>query len=162
MIPRVIHYCWFGGSPLPASVDRCLSSWRQFCPGYEIRYWDETSFPVDRCRFSLEAYAAGKWAFVSDYARLRIVFDHGGIYLDTDVELIAPLDRLLPHSAFFGFESRGAIATGLGFGATAGNQRLFCCQTVGPIPPPARSVTQPSSPSTDSGSMAIARSETVP
>jgi hypothetical protein len=121
MIPRVIHYCWFGGCPLPDSAERCLASWRKFCPDYEIRRWDETSFNVEQCRFSREAYAAGKWAFVSDYARLRIILNQGGIYLDTDVELIAPLDQLLAHTAFFGFEQSTSIATGLGFGATAGH-----------------------------------------
>lgn len=118
MIPRVIHYCWFGNTPLPASADRYLSSWRRKCPDYEIYRWDERSFDVAQCNFCREAHAAGKWAFVSDYARLRIIFEHGGIYLDTDVELLQSLDPLLAHTAFFGFQQDGTIATGLGFGAT--------------------------------------------
>jgi hypothetical protein len=117
MIPRVIHYCWFGNTPLPASAERCLASWRRSCPDYEIRRWDEQTFDVARCTFCREAHAAGKWAFASDYARLRIIFEHGGVYLDTDVELLQSLDRLLAHSAFFGFQQDGTIATGLGFGA---------------------------------------------
>jgi hypothetical protein len=121
MIPRVIHYCWFGTSPLPASAERCLASWRKTCPDYEIRRWDEHTFDVAQCTFSRQAHAAGKWAFVSDYARLRIVFDHGGVYLDTDVELLRSLDDLLEHHAFFGFQPDATIATGLGFGAVAGH-----------------------------------------
>jgi hypothetical protein len=117
MIPRVIHYCWFGNTPLPASAERCLASWRQTCPDYDIRRWDERSFDVARCTFCREAHAAGKWAFVSDYARLRIIFEHGGIYLDTDVELLESPNPLLAHAAFFGFQQDGTIATGLGFGA---------------------------------------------
>lgn len=122
MIPRVIHYCWFGGGELPAAARRCLASWAACCPDYEVRRWDETNFDVGRCRFAREAHAAGRWAFVSDYARLRIVHDHGGIYLDTDVELVRPLDALLRHAAFFGFQQDGTIATGLGFGAEAGHR----------------------------------------
>lgn len=121
MIPRVIHYCWFGGGDLSESARRCLASWGAMCPGYDVRRWDETNVDVDRCRFAREAHAAGRWAFVSDYARLRVVHDHGGIYLDTDVELIRPLDSLLGYAAFFGFQRDATIATGLGFGATAGH-----------------------------------------
>lgn len=117
MIPRVIHYCWFGNTPLPASAERCLASWRRACPDYEIHRWDEHTFDVGRYTFCREAHAAGKWAFVSDYARLRIIWEHGGVYLDTDVELLQSLDPLLAHTAFFGFQLDGMIATGLGFGA---------------------------------------------
>lgn len=117
MIPKVIHYCWFGGEPLPKSAKACIASWTAVCPKYEIRRWDETNFDVTVCRFSREAHAAGRWAFVSDYARLRIVHDEGGLYLDTDVELLKPLDSLLAYNAFFGFQQDRTIATGLGFGA---------------------------------------------
>jgi hypothetical protein len=122
VIPKVIHYCWFGGNPVPSSVYACIASWKTACPGYEIRRWDERNFDVSHCRFAREAHAAGRWAFVSDYARLRIVLDHGGIYLDTDVELVKPLDPLLGHDAFFGFQQDCTIATGLGFGAVKGHR----------------------------------------
>ena len=119
MIARVIHYCWFGGQPLPAAAEACMASWRTHCPGYEIRRWDEQSFDVTETRFSREAAERRDWAFVSDYARLKIVHEHGGIYLDTDVELLRSLDELLRHRGFFGFQDRATIATGLGFGAEA-------------------------------------------
>jgi phage terminase large subunit-like protein len=122
MIPQVIHYCWFGKSPLPESAKKYIASWTTYCPGYEIRRWDETTFDVGQCRFSREAYASRYWAFVSDYARLRIILDHGGIYLDTDVELVKPLDSLLRYHAFFGFQHDRTIATGLGFGAMAAHR----------------------------------------
>jgi len=121
VIPKVIHYCWFGGKPLPETANRCLASWGTHCPGYQIRRWDETNLDVHRCRFARQAHAAGAWAFVSDWARLRIVHDHGGIYLDTDVELVQPLDDLLAWRAFFGFQHDGSVATGLGFGAEQGH-----------------------------------------
>jgi len=121
MIPPVIHYCWFGEGPLPALAEECLGSWGRSCPGYDIRRWDEQSFDVAQCTFSRQAHAARKWAFVSDYARLRIIFDHGGIYLDTDVELLQSPDFLREHTAFFGFQQDATIATGLGFGAVPGN-----------------------------------------
>lgn len=117
MIPRVIHYCWFGGGPLPTSARACIASWTTHCPAYEIRRWDESTFDVRQCRFVRESHSAGRWAFASDYARLRIIHDHGGIYLDTDVELVASLDTILPYDAFFGFQHDRTIATGLGFGA---------------------------------------------
>lgn len=121
MIPSVIHYCWFGGAPLPPAVEACIASWTAQCPDYAARRWDETCFDVRACRFAREAHAAGRWAFVSDYARLRIVHDHGGIYLDTDVELVKSLDALRGYDAFFGYQQDGTIATGLGFGATPGH-----------------------------------------
>jgi len=121
-MPKVIHYCWFGGGPLPQLAQACLASWRTQCPDYEIRRWDETNLDVQQCRFSREAIAAGAWAFVSDWARVRIVHDHGGIYLDTDVELVQPLDDLLHWQAFFGFQHDGTVNTGLGFGAEQGHR----------------------------------------
>lgn len=117
MIPRVIHVCWFGGRPLPEAAQACVASWRKHCPSYEIRQWDERNFDVAQSPFSREAAERGEWAFVSDYARLAIVHEHGGIYLDTDVELVRPLDELLAFQAFFGFQEDRTVNTGHGFGA---------------------------------------------
>lgn len=118
MIPKTIHYCWFGGNPKPELAKKCISSWKKYCSDYEIIEWNESNFDIQSAPlFVQQAYEAKKWAFVTDYVRLKIVFDHGGIYFDTDVELINPPDRLLSEHAFFGFEDGIHIATGLGFGA---------------------------------------------
>ena len=117
MIPRTIHYCWFGKKPLPRLAKRCIESWKKNCPGYEIVRWDESNFDPGFNQFTRDAYNAGKWAFVSDVARLYIIYHYGGIYLDTDVELIRSLDPFLSQYAFMGIEHNGLIATGLGFGA---------------------------------------------
>ncbi len=117
MIPKVIHYCWFGGRPLPQTAEARLATWRRHLPGYEIRRWDESTFDLSASRFSREAADRSDWAFVSDYARLRIVHEHGGIYLDTDVEILGPMDDLLAYQAFFGFQQDQTVNTGHGFGA---------------------------------------------
>lgn len=117
MIPKIIHYCWFGGNPIPEAYENYMESWKKYCPDYEIKRWDETNFDLNSCDFVKEAYEAKKWAFVSDYARLKIIYDEGGIYLDTDVELIKNLDFLLDNKCFLAEEVSGYIATGLGFGA---------------------------------------------
>ena len=120
MIPKIIHYCWFGGKPLPPEVRRCIRSWQRVCPDYEIRRWDETNFDVTAHPFMKAAYEAGAWAFVSDIARLMVVHAHGGIYLDTDVELLRRPDGLLDNGCYVGTQQAdGQIATGLGFGAEA-------------------------------------------
>ena len=121
MIPKKIHYCWFGRNPKPALFQRCIASWKKYCPDYKIIEWNEDNFDLNCCDYVREAYDAKKWAFVTDYARLKIVHDQGGIYLDTDVEVVRSLDDLLGDDAFFGLEDTGSIATGLGFGAEAGN-----------------------------------------
>lgn len=122
MIPKIIHYCWFGGKKLPGDVKKCIASWKKFCPDYEIRQWNEENFDVNAHPFTAEAAAAGAWAFVSDYARLKIVYDCGGIYLDTDVELLKPLDGLLEDACFVGVQQVGHfVATGLGFGGARGS-----------------------------------------
>lgn len=126
MIPKTIHYCWFGGNPKPKSMLHCIQSWKKFCPDYEIVEWNESNFDVAMNDYVGEAYRAGKWAFVSDYARLWIIYSYGGIYLDTDVEIVKPLDDLLSNEAFFGFEDDSSIATGLGFGAERGNPVVGC------------------------------------
>lgn len=105
MIPKVIHYCWFGGNPLGENELACIESWRKYLPGYEIRRWDETNWNVRCCDYVAEAYDAKKWAFVSDYARLDILYREGGLYFDTDVELIRPIDDILKHGPFMGIET---------------------------------------------------------
>lgn len=121
MIPKVIHYCWFGGKPKPKSAENCISSWKRFCQNYEIIEWNETNVKIeDMPLYVRQAYEAKKWAFVTDYVRLYIVHKYGGIYFDTDVEVIKPFDNLLHNTAFFGFEDDKYINTGHGFGAQAG------------------------------------------
>lgn len=120
MIPKVIHYCWFGRNPKSELIQKCIASWREFCPDYEIIEWNEGNFDVNFCDYTIEAYEAGKWAFVSDVARLKVVYDHGGIYLDTDVELKKGLDDLLGYDAWFAQDDIRYINTGLGFGACKG------------------------------------------
>lgn len=125
MIPKVIHYCWFGGKPLPPLAEKCLASWRKYLPDYEIRRWDETNFDVEAHPYTRDAYVAGLYAFVSDYARFKILFENGGVYFDTDVEVIRPLDDVLAAGPFMGFESDGhgspiAVAPGLGLASEAG------------------------------------------
>lgn len=123
MIPKVIHYCWFGNNPLPFEVKKCINSWKKICPDYEIRRWDETNFDVYQNDFIKSAYGSKAWAFVSDYARLKIVYDEGGIYLDTDVELKKSLDELRKNEGFFSIQQEGHYCnTGLGFGAKKENE----------------------------------------
>ena len=122
MIPKVIHYCWFGGKPLPTEVKKCIKSWKKKCPDYEIKRWDESNFDVYQHPFVKTAYEANAWAFVSDYARLKIVYENGGIYLDTDVELLKNLDFLLKYQCYIGVQQVGKFCTtGLGFGAEKNN-----------------------------------------
>lgn len=112
MIPKKIHYCWFGGNPLPASVKKCIKSWKKFCPDYEIIEWNEKNFDVSSAPLYVrQAYEAKKWAFVSDYARLYALINFGGIYMDTDVEVVSSFDDLLLNEAFAGFEDNSHIAT---------------------------------------------------
>lgn len=124
-IPKIIHYCWFGGGKLPNLAKKCMKSWKKFCPDFKIILWDENNCDLENAPIYVkEAYENKKWAFVSDYFRLQIVYTFGGIYLDTDVELIKSLDDFLIYDAFFGFEdsiidNRHFINTGLGFGAKA-------------------------------------------
>ncbi len=118
MIPKKIHYCWFGGGPLPELAKKCIESWKTFCPDYEIIEWNEGNYDIHKNAYMEQAYVHKKWSFVSDYARLDIVYEHGGIYLDTDVEIIKSLDDLLVLDAFAGVEQDSEyVNSGLGFGA---------------------------------------------
>ena len=122
MIPKIIHYCWFGKKDLPPEAKRCIASWKKMCPDYDIIRWDENNFDVNQNPFIKAAYEAKKWAFVSDYARLKVVYDNGGIYLDTDVELRKNLDSLREHGCYIGIQQNEFLCTtGLGFGATKSN-----------------------------------------
>lgn len=123
MIPKKIHYIWFGGNPLTPLAERCIESWKKYCPDYEIIRWDESNFDVGSNRYCREAYEAKKWAFASDYARLWLLVNEGGIYMDTDVEVLGPLDDFLCNEAFSGFEAVDRIPTGI-MGSEPG-QRLF-------------------------------------
>lgn len=112
-IPKIIHYCWFGKNPFPPLVKKCISSWKRFCPGWDIREWSENNFDINICKYVKEAYEAKKWAFVSDYVRLWALVKYGGIYLDTDCELVKPINEFLNHEAVSGFESVAHIPTAL-------------------------------------------------
>lgn len=113
MIPKRIHYCWFGGNDLPELAQRCISSWREMLPDYEIVRWDEDSFDVNSNQYVREAYECKKYAFVSDYVRLYALCSQGGVYMDTDVQVVKPLDPFLHHKAFSGFENVHSIPTGI-------------------------------------------------
>lgn len=104
MIPKVIHYCWFGKNEIPDNLKRCIESWKKKLPDYEICRWDESNYDINKCEYIREAYSEKKWAFVSDYARLDICYTYGGIYLDTDVEVIKSFDDLLNLDGFCGME----------------------------------------------------------
>lgn len=113
MIPKIIHYCWFGGNPLPKAAEDCIRSWKKYCPDYEIMEWNESNFDINSNLYTKQAYESRKWAFVTDVVRLYALYHYGGIYMDTDVEVIKPLDRFLTHSAFSGFEDPANIPTGI-------------------------------------------------
>lgn len=117
MIQKTIHYCWFGGKPLPKFAEKCLRSWKKYCPDYEIVRWDESNFNVHCNAWCASMYEQKRWAFLSDYARLKIIYENGGVYLDTDVELVKSLDMVLNDSCFMGLDTTKMVNNGLGFGA---------------------------------------------
>lgn len=137
MIPKIIHYCWFGGNPLPASAQKCIASWRRYLPDYEIWQWSEEplndnvlfdkvlSFDVNSIPYTQQAYEAKKYAFVSDYARFWILYHYGGLYFDTDVEVVANMDEIIARGPFMGIEQGASldgkpmVAPGLGLGVEA-------------------------------------------
>lgn len=124
-IPKIIHYCWFGGNPLPAKVVKCIESWKKFCPDYEIKQWSEDNYDFEKNQYIKMAYKEKKWAFVADYARLDVLYEHGGIYLDTDVELLGSIDFLLENKVFMAIEKYSSLVnTGLGFGCEPGNEHV--------------------------------------
>ena len=122
MIPKIIHYCWFGRNPLPSSAKRCIASWKKYLPDYEIKEWNEDNFDVNSIPYTRDAYAAKKYAFVSDYARFWVLYHYGGVYFDTDVEVIRPMNDIIAKGPFMGWEKPGStgaysIAPGLGLAA---------------------------------------------
>lgn len=121
-IPKVIYYCWFGKGKMPNLAEKCIKSWKKYCPQYKIVCINEENFDITQNKYAKEAYDAGKWAFVSDYARLKVLYDEGGIYLDTDVEIIKPLDKLIEQGGYMGFDDNGVISTGLGFACEKRNE----------------------------------------
>lgn len=123
MIPKIIHYCWFGRNPLTPLAQKCITSWRKFFPDYEIREWNEDNFDVNCIPYSSEAYRTGKYAFVSDYARFWVLYKYGGLYFDTDVEVITSMEDLVEKGPFMGFELLGeriAVNPGQGLAAEPG------------------------------------------
>ncbi len=138
MIPHIIHYCWFGHNPLSELAQKCIASWRQYFPDYVIKEWNENNFDINAVQYVKDAYSAKKYAFVSDYARFWILYHYGGIYFDTDVEVIRPLDQVISQGPFMGFEQDymrlpngsmvagkgNAVNPGLGVGAEP-NMNLF-------------------------------------
>lgn len=119
MIPKTVYYCWFGRGEKPKLARKCIASWKKFCPDYEIIEWNEENFDVAMNGYTKMCYEEKKYAFLSDYARLVIVAAHGGLYFDTDVELVKSPDELLSKDAFFGFENEAYVNTGLGFGSVS-------------------------------------------
>lgn len=128
MIPKIIHYCWFGRNPLPKDAVRCIESWKKYLPDYEIKQWNEDNFDINCCQYVRQAYEAKKFAFVSDYARFYILYHHGGVYFDTDVEVIKPMDHIISNGPFMAIEKSAAtehldcrlqigVAPGLGLAA---------------------------------------------
>lgn len=117
MIPKIIHYCWFGNNPKSKLMEKCIKSWYEFCPDYEIIEWNESNIDISDCVYAQQAFENKKWSHLSDYIRYKVIYEYGGIYLDTDVELIKSLDPLLSEKAFLGFESTETVASGLGYGA---------------------------------------------
>lgn len=113
MIPKIIHYCWFGRHPKPESARKCMATWKKYLPDYELREWNEDNFDLHSCAYAEEAYKAGRFAFVTDYVRLYALYHYGGIYMDTDVEVVRPLDRFLDLKGFSGFEKTDAVPTGI-------------------------------------------------
>ena len=126
MIPKIIHYCWFGRGEKPALAKNCIASWRKFFPGYEIREWNEDNFDVNIIPYTAEAYACKKYAFVSDYARFWVLYKYGGLYFDTDVEVIRPMDDIVARGPFMGIETPATfgklpnVNPGLGLCASVG------------------------------------------
>lgn len=111
-IPRIVHYCWFGRGVKPSKMVKCMRSWEKHLAGYQFMEWNEDSFDLTSNRYVKEAYEAKKYAFVSDYVRLYALYKHGGIYLDTDVEVVKSLDPFLKHEAFSGFEDEKFLQSG--------------------------------------------------
>lgn len=111
MIPKIIHYCWFGRGKMPKLALKCLKSWNKYCSDYKVICWNEDNFDINSNQYVKEAYESRKYAFVSDYVRLYALYNYGGVYMDTDVEVIKNIDKFLAEKAFTGFESETYVTT---------------------------------------------------
>ena len=120
MIPKTIHYCWFGGNNLPEDAKKCINSWKKYLPDFDIKEWNESNFDIECCEYVKQAYKMKKWAFVSDYARFWILYHYGGLYFDTDVEIIKDMHSIIERGAFMGCETINKCAPGLGLGVNPG------------------------------------------
>lgn len=127
MIPKIIHYCWFGKNPKTPEILYCIESWKRVCPDFEIKEWNEENFHIGDFPFAKRMYGEKKWAFVADYARLQILGEHGGFYLDTDMLLLQSLEPLTRHACALGEESTGTISAGM-IGAEAHHPFIFACK----------------------------------
>ncbi len=126
-IPKVINYFWFGGNPLPEEAKKCIASWSKFLPDYKIKCWDESNFDLSSCEYVQEAYKAKKWAFVSDYARIAVLAEYGGLYFDTDMELIKSIDDIIQDGSFINLEKifNGVQAPGMSAMGVVPHLELF-------------------------------------
>lgn len=120
MIPKIIHYCWLSKEPYPEDIEYCISTWREKLPDYQFICWSTDNFNVDIIPYTSEAFREKKWAFVSDYIRLYALYNYGGIYLDSDIEVLKKFDDLLNNRAFTCFENQDWVAAWI-FGSEAGN-----------------------------------------
>lgn len=126
IIPKIIHYCWFGNGELPKLEKACIESWKKYCPDYEIKLWNEKNFDYNALPYTKQAYEVKKFAFVSDVARLQALYEFGGIYLDTDVEMFKPIEEFLTNNGFFGFEADDYIGTAV-IGAKKNHEFIKTC-----------------------------------
>ncbi len=124
MIPKKIHYCWFGRGEKPALAKKCIASWHKYCPDYEIIEWNEDNFDIQANAYTFMCYNEKRYAFLSDYVRLLVIKEHGGVYFDTDVELLKNIDEFLKNDAFFGFETKEYVNTGIGFGSVKNGEAI--------------------------------------
>ena len=114
MIPKIIHYIWLGNTPLPKVAEKCIASWKKYCPDYEIMRWDESNIDLDKYKFCRDAYDAKKYAFASDVIRVDVLYNYGGIYLDIDVQLLKSIDELITNeNCVLGFETAKYIGAGI-------------------------------------------------
>lgn len=124
-IPKIIHYCWFGPSKITDEAKRNIMNWHEKCPNFEFKFWNESNFDINQNEYTKSAYENKEWAFISDYARLAILYEYGGVYIDVDVELLKPLNSLLDNEMFTGLENTDAINTGLMVGAVPKNDTVL-------------------------------------
>lgn len=121
MIPKIIHYCWFGRGKMPELAEKCIASWHKYLPEYEYKLWNEDTFDINSVPYVKEAYESRKFAFVTDYIRLWALCNYGGVYMDTDVEILKPLDDFMKLPAFTGYEASSSMSPVTGLMASAPN-----------------------------------------